>query len=126
MTTARDADSSLVDPSPAASHPGGSAAAHGGPGAPAPAPAGPEASGSAPIAHLASDPPATAVPVPETDAFGPTVRHGELPAVFQNMSLDADVLHLGPTPPNGDEAPDAGPPPFPAPPAPPEPEDGLE
>ncbi len=41
-----------------------------------------------------------AMPVPETDAFGPTVRHGELPAVLQDMSLDADVLHLGPPMPD--------------------------
>ena len=44
----------------------------------------------------APDSPPTGIPVPETDAFGPTARDGDLPAVFQNMSLDADVLYLGP------------------------------
>jgi hypothetical protein len=129
MRTARDAESSPIDPSGAGPHPGGSPPAHSGPGASLPAPAGPGASGAAPIGPVACDPPATAVPVPETDAFGPTVRHGELPAVFQNMSLDADVLHLGPPSPNGAEATDADPPPLPMPPVPPAspaPEDGLE
>lgn len=34
--------------------------------------------------------------VPETDVFGQHAPEGDLPAVFQNMSLDAEVLHLGP------------------------------
>ncbi|HEX3975727.1 MAG TPA: hypothetical protein VHW96_05650 [Solirubrobacteraceae bacterium] len=106
-TTARDADPSPVDPLPAASHPGASAPAS-------------TASGAADQA------PAPA-PVPETDAFGPTVRHGELPAVFQDMSLDGDVLHLGPPMSNGTEAtPDAGPPALPDLPAPLEPEGDPE
>ena len=127
------ADPSPVDRPRAASPTGGSGPADSGPAAPAPAPAaaGPGASTPAPSGPVASDPPATAVPVPETDAFGSTVRDGELPAVFQNMSLDADALHLGPPMPNGAEAPEAGPPPLPAPPAPAPPapaapEDGLE
>ena len=131
---AHDPDSSPVDPSRAASPTGGSAPEGGGPAGSAPAPTGPGTSPPPPSAPVASDPPATAVPVPETDAFGSTVRDGELPAVFQNMSLDADALHLGPPMSNGAEAPEAGPPPLPAPPAPPapgpaapaEPEDGLE
>ncbi len=127
-TEAGGVDPSPVDPPRAASPTGGSAPEGSGPAAPAPAPAGPGASTPAPSAPVASDPPATAVPVPETDAFGSTLRDGELPAVFQNMSLDADALHLGPPMSNGAEAPEAGPPPLPAPapPAPAAPEDGLE
>jgi hypothetical protein len=106
-TTARDADSPAAEPSPADPHPG----------APASAPTGPMASGRPPAAPAA----------PESDAFGSTVRDGELPAVIQNMSLEADVMHLGPPVPDGAEAPpDAGPPPLPDPPALPEPEDDLE
>ena len=66
----------------------------------------------------------TEMPLPETDVFGPTARHGDLPAVFQNMSLDADVLQLGPPPVNGaDGRPDAGLPTLPDVPASGEPED---
>jgi hypothetical protein len=46
----------------------------------------------------------TPAPVPGYDAFGSTARHGELPAVFQNMSLDADVLALDQRFPTGDAA----------------------
>jgi hypothetical protein len=57
---------------------------------PAPAPA-----TAAPVPAPAPAPaPGAAALIPETDAFGSLVRHGELPEVFQNMSLDAEVLQL--------------------------------
>jgi hypothetical protein len=57
---------------------------------PAPAPA-----TAAPVPAPAPAPaPGAAALIPETDAFGSVVRHGELPEVFQNMSLDAEVLQL--------------------------------
>ena len=121
------ADPSPVDPPRAASPIGGSAPEGSGPAASAPAPTGSGASTTAPAAPVASDPPATAAPVPETDAFGSTVRDGELPAVFQNMSLDADALHLGAPMSNGADAPpDEALPPLLEPPAPAEPGEGLE
>jgi hypothetical protein len=114
--TAPDADAAT------ATRNSGSPPADGSPGDHQPGP-----SASAPAGPATSAQPAGAVPVPETDAFGSTVRHGELPAVFENMSLDADALHLGPAMPNGDEAPpEAGPPALPDPPPPPEPGGGRE
>ncbi len=96
----------------------------------------PDAHPGAPSPAATADPPPTVAEVPESDAFGPTVRHGELPEVIQSMSLDADVLHLDQPFHNGVEPPpDPGPPgasgppaslgphPPPASPAPPEPED---
>jgi hypothetical protein len=65
--------------------------------APAGAPSGqadPAPEASAPASAGWSHAPAAAAAVPETDAFGSTVRHGELPEVFQNMSMEAEVLHL--------------------------------
>jgi hypothetical protein len=38
---------------------------------------------------------------PEADAFGIHEPEGDLPDVIQNMSLDAEVLHLGPPMPTG-------------------------
>ena len=80
-----------------------------------------DASSSPPVAPgpsptEAPDSPPTGIPVPETDAFGPTARDGDLPAVFQNMSLDADVLYLGPPMETADGPSDAGPPALPQPP----------
>jgi hypothetical protein len=45
-----------------------------------------------------------AAAVPDTDVFGQHAPEGDLPAVFQNMSLDAEVLHLGPPMANGGSA----------------------
>jgi hypothetical protein len=103
---APDADG--AGPAPSAT-PGPSASA-----ADASATAGPSASAApaastvaATAAHPAAPTPADPMPAdpmpadpmpadPETDAFGTTVRHGELPEVFRSMSLDADILQLEP------------------------------
>jgi hypothetical protein len=52
------------------------------------------------------------IPAVETDAFGPTVRHGDLPEVFRSMSLDGDVMAIDQPVLEGDgPLPDPGPPP---------------
>ncbi|HEX3688280.1 MAG TPA: hypothetical protein VHV28_01245 [Solirubrobacteraceae bacterium] len=77
------------------------------------------ASATAGAAPSAAEPMSAAAP--ETDAFGPTIRYGELPAVFQNMSLDADVLALDqPFAPDGGGLAAPDPPALPEPPGPPE------
>jgi hypothetical protein len=130
-TPQQDADASHVGPSPGDSAPadpgpGVPAAAGTGASAPVPtattAPTAPTASGASVEAVEAVEA-ADAVASPETDAFGPVVDHGELPAVFQDMSFDGDVLHLDT--PTSNEAwapPDPGPVALPDRPASPEPE----
>jgi hypothetical protein len=58
--------------------------------------------------------PAIPIPVPETDVFGPTARHGELPQAIASMSLDGAVLELDqPLRDGGGRPPDPDPPPPP-------------
>lgn len=74
-----------------------------------------------------SRPSGPAALAPEYDAFGSTVRHGELPAAIRDLSLDADVLQLDQPPPIEDGA--SALPELPVPPGPfgaPEPEDEPE
>jgi hypothetical protein len=82
------------------------------PGAPPTAdasPAPPSASTAPPRGELTEMP----IPAVETDAFGPTVRHGDLPEVFRSMSLDGDLMAIDQPVLEGD-----GPPPDPGPPPP--------
>jgi hypothetical protein len=96
----------------------------GGDAAPAPHTRTPPTSDGAPTAETSpATPPASTAPPPgehtetpipdvETDAFGPTVRDGELPEVFRSMSLDGDVLPIDqPVLDGGGPLPDPGPPP---------------
>jgi hypothetical protein len=83
-----------------------------------PARSDPAPEASAPAESGPSPAPGAAALIAQTDAFGSVVRHGELPAVFQNMSLDAEVLQLDQPLQVDGEAPA-----LPVPPAPAEPED---
>jgi hypothetical protein len=133
-TPHQDADASHVglspgDSAPADPGPGVPAAADAGASAPAPTATTAPTASAASAAFVASVELAEAVASPETDAFGPVVDHGELPAVFQGMSFDGDVLHLDTPVSNGAWAPpDPGPPALPDRPASPEhkPEDSPE
>jgi len=86
-----DAGNGDVSGSPPSAAPTADAPA---PQASAPQASAPSLSRGAGAAAAGTDPAPVPAPAPEYDAFGPTERHGELPAVFQNMSLDADVLAL--------------------------------
>jgi hypothetical protein len=89
-----------------------------------PAPgSGPEA--TSPLPAPGSGPDRAPAPLPETDAFGSTVRDGELPEEIRNMSPDADVLALNePHAGGGDAMAEEHPPTLP--PAAPESPDGPE
>jgi hypothetical protein len=68
------------------------------------------------FAPAPAEPTPSPIPDPQTDAFGPTARDGELPEVFRSMGLDAEPMPIDqPVLDGGGPLPDPGPPPPPDP-----------